>query len=81
VQGTAGRLRFPLALITEIRFVASTTYRWECDFAGLLNPLLDVSPEDELYHGEGKLIESFDSYLVILVHIPPYRERRLPKDK
>jgi len=33
-------LRFPLALITEIRFVASTTYRWECDFAGQVDLLL-----------------------------------------
>jgi hypothetical protein len=33
MQEDSSRLRFALALITEIRFVADTTYRRGCDFA------------------------------------------------
>lgn len=77
-------------LWSEWRWTEHNNIRWlneppldsaEARELAFLNPLLDVSPEDELYHGDGKSVETFDSHLAILVHIPEYAERRLPKDK
>jgi hypothetical protein len=36
----------------------------------LLNPIVEVNPEDELYHGKGAVFETFDSHLVIPAHSP-----------
>jgi hypothetical protein len=43
----------------------------------LLNPIKVVESDDELYHGTGETIETFDSRLVILAHIPASEERNL----
>ena len=41
----------------------------------LLNPIQDVGEDDELYNGKGKVIETFDSFLVILAQIPEPSKR------
>jgi hypothetical protein len=43
----------------------------------LLNPIKEVESDDELYHGAGETIETFDSRLVILAQIPASEERNL----
>ena len=47
----------------------------------LLNLIEDVDPEDKLYHGVGEEIETFDSNLVILAHIPVPSKRKLKEEK
>jgi hypothetical protein len=47
----------------------------------LLNLIEDVDPEDQLYHGVGEEIETFDSNLVILAHIPVPSKRKLKEEK